>query len=171
MNDRIRTHGASQWLWLSLIVIVADQASKWWIRTRFDLYDRIEIVPWLDITRLHNTGAAFSFLSDAGGWQRWMFIGLALAVTLFIMIWLRRLPRTGQTLLAIALSLIVGGALGNVIDRAMLGYVVDFISVHRGTWYFPAFNVADSAISVGAALLILEALLDGRRKEPESESA
>ena len=138
MNDRIRTHGASQWLWLSLIVIVADQASKWWIRTRFDLYDRIEIVPWLDITRLHNTGAAFSFLSDAGGWQRWMFIGLALAVTLFIMIWLRRLPRTGQTLLAIALSLIVGGALGNVIDRAMLGYVVDFISVHRGTWYFPA---------------------------------
>ncbi|MDH4014674.1 MAG: signal peptidase II, partial [Chromatiales bacterium] len=155
MNDRIRTHGASQWLWLSLIVIVADQASKWWIRTRFDLYDRIEIVPWLDITRLHNTGAAFSFLSDAGGWQRWMFIGLALAVTLFIMIWLRRLPRTGQTLLAIALSLIVGGALGNVIDRAMLGYVVDFISVHRGTWYFPAFNVADSAISVGAALLIL----------------
>ncbi|MDH3841092.1 MAG: signal peptidase II [Chromatiales bacterium] len=171
MNDRIRTHGASQWLWLSLIVIVADQASKWWIRTRFDLYDRIEIVPWLDITRLHNTGAAFSFLSDAGGWQRWMFIGLALAVTLFIMIWLRRLPRTGQTLLAIALSLIVGGALGNVIDRAMLGHVVDFISVHRGTWYFPAFNVADSAISVGAALLILEALLDGRRKEPESESA
>ncbi len=171
MNDRIRTHGASQWLWLSLIVIVADQASKWWIRTRFDLYDRIEIVPWLDITRLHNTGAAFSFLSDAGGWQRWMFIGLALAVTLFIMIWLRRLPRTGQTLLAIALALIVGGALGNVIDRAMLGYVVDFISVHRGTWYFPAFNVADSAISVGAALLILEALLDGRRKEPESESA
>jgi signal peptidase II len=100
-----------------------------------------------------------------------MFIGLALAVTLFIMIWLRRLPRTGQTLLAIALSLIVGGALGNVIDRAMLGYVVDFISVHHGTWYFPAFNVADSAISVGAALLILEALLDGRRKEPESESA
>ncbi len=171
MNERIRTHGASQWLWLSLLIIVADQASKWWIRTRFDLYDRIEIVPWLDITRLHNTGAAFSFLSDAGGWQRWMFIGLALAVTLFIMIWLRRLPRTGQTLLAIALSLIVGGALGNVIDRAMLGYVVDFISVHRGTWYFPAFNVADSAISVGAALLILEALLDGRRKEPESESA
>ncbi len=171
MNERIRTHGASQWLWLSLLIIVADQASKWWIRTRFDLYDRIEIVPWLDITRLHNTGAAFSFLSDAGGWQRWMFIGLALAVTLFIMIWLRRLPRTGQTLLAIALSLIVGGALGNVIDRAMLGYVVNFISVHRGTWYFPAFNVADSAISVGAALLILEALLDGRRKEPESESA
>ncbi len=171
MNERIRTHGASQWLWLSLLIIVADQASKWWIRTRFDLYDRIEIVQWLDITRLHNTGAAFSFLSDAGGWQRWMFIGLALAVTLFIMIWLRRLPRTGQTLLAIALSLIVGGALGNVIDRAMLGYVVDFISVHRGTWYFPAFNVADSAISVGAALLILEALLDGRRKEPESESA
>ena len=171
MNERIRTHGASQWLWLSLLIIVADQASKWWIRTRFDLYDRIEIVPWLHITRLHNTGAAFSFLSDAGGWQRWMFIGLALAVTLFIMIWLRRLPRTGQTLLAIALSLIVGGALGNVIDRTMLGYVVDFISVHRGTWYFPAFNVADSAISVGAALLILEALLDGRRKEPESESA
>jgi len=170
MSTPIHKHGASQWLWLSLLIIVADQASKWWIRTRFDLYERIEILPWLDITRLHNTGAAFSFLSDAGGWQRWMFIGLALVVTLFIMIWLRRLPRTGQTLLAIALALIVGGALGNVIDRAMLGYVVDFISVHRGTWYFPAFNVADSAISVGAALLILEALLDGRRKEPESES-
>ncbi len=171
MSTPIHKHGASQWLWLSLLIIVADQVSKWWIRTRFDLYERIEILPWLDITRLHNTGAAFSFLSDAGGWQRWMFIGLALVVTLFIMIWLRRLPRTGQTLLAIALALIVGGALGNVIDRAMLGYVVDFISVHQGTWYFPAFNVADSAISVGATLLILEALLDGRRKEPKSESA
>lgn len=170
MSSAGRSHGASQWLWLSLFVIVADQASKWWIRTRFDLYDRIEVLPWLDITRLHNTGAAFSFLSDAGGWQRWLFVSLALVVTLFIMVWLRRLPKTGQTLLAIALALIAGGALGNVIDRATLGFVVDFISVHHESWYFPAFNVADSAISVGAAFLILEAFLDGRRKVPESES-
>ncbi|MGW8369497.1 MAG: signal peptidase II [Gammaproteobacteria bacterium] len=171
MNDQASRHGASQWLWLSVIIVVVDQATKWWIRARFDLYDRVEILPWLDITRLHNTGAAFSFLSDAGGWQRWLFVGLALAVTLLIMVWLRRLSGRGQTLLAIALALIAGGALGNVIDRAWLGFVVDFISVHYETWYFPAFNVADSAISVGAAFLILEAFLDGRRKVPESKSA
>jgi signal peptidase II len=155
--------GATGWLWLSFVVVVADQLTKWWVVRELELFERIEILPVLDLTLLYNTGAAFSFLSDAGGWQRFLFVGLALLVTLMILVWLRRLPRRGQGLLAAALALVAGGALGNVIDRTRLGHVVDFISVHHGSWYFPAFNVADSAITVGAALLIIESLIEGRR--------
>jgi signal peptidase II len=116
-------------------------------------------LPVLDIMRLHNEGAAFSFLSAAGGWQRWVFIGLGVVVSAGILIWLRRLPK-GQSLLAAGLSLILGGALGNVIDRVLLGHVIDFIRVHYEDHYFPAFNVADTAISIGAALIILDNLLE-----------
>jgi signal peptidase II len=110
--------------------------------------------------RLHNTGAAFSFLSNASGWQRWVFVGLGVAVSTGILVWLRRLPSKGQGMLAAGLSLIVGGALGNVIDRVLHGHVIDFIRVHWGEHYFPAFNVADSAITVGAALIVLDNLLE-----------
>ena len=113
--------------------------------------------------RLHNEGAAFSFLSDAAGWQRWLFTGLGLAVSAGILVWLRRLPAQGHNVLAAGLSLVLGGALGNVIDRVFWGHVIDFIRVHYEDWYFPAFNVADSAITVGAALLILDNLLEYRR--------
>jgi signal peptidase II len=152
--------GASNWLWLAVVVMALDQWTKSLIVDRFEEFDKIVLLPVLEIMRLHNEGAAFSFLSTAGGWQRWMFIGLGVIVSAAILVWLRRLPPKGQGLLAAGLSLILGGALGNVIDRVLLGHVIDFIRVHWGEHYFPAFNVADSAITVGAALVILDNLLE-----------
>jgi signal peptidase II len=150
-----RTHPAA-WLWLSLGVIALDQATKF-LATRFlELYERVVVLPVLDFTLLHNTGAAFSLLAGASGWQRWFFIGLALTVSAVLMVWIWRTPR-GEKLLPLSLSLILGGALGNVIDRIVHGYVVDFIHAHWGAAYFPAFNIADSAITIGAGLLILDA--------------
>lgn len=160
--------GASSWLWLAALVVVLDQWTKALVVGAMTLYESIELLPVLDLTRLHNTGAAFSLLHDAGGWQKWLFIGLALTVSVVILVWLRRLPRTGQALLAAGLALILGGAIGNVIDRVSQGYVVDFIHVHYDKWYFPAFNVADSAISVGAGLLILDSILQARRAKSAS---
>ncbi|MDP5070522.1 MAG: signal peptidase II, partial [Congregibacter sp.] len=122
-----------------------------------------------NLTLHHNQGAAFSFLADAGGWQRWFFAGLALAVSAMIVFWLRDLkPR--QWPLSLALALVLGGALGNLVDRILLGYVVDFISVHYQDWYFPTFNVADSAISVGAALIVVDSLFMGTANGRSSES-
>jgi signal peptidase II len=155
-----RTHPAA-WLWLSLAVIGLDQATKF-LATRFlDLYERVEVLPVLDFTLLHNTGAAFSLLAGASGWQRWFFIGLAFTVSVVLVVWIWRAPR-GDKLLPLALSLILGGALGNVIDRIVHGYVVDFIHLHWGAAYFPAFNIADSAITIGAGLLILDAFREHR---------
>jgi signal peptidase II len=151
--------GASNWLWLGVAVIVLDQWTKSLVVERFDEFRGVVLLPVLEIMRLHNEGAAFSFLSAAGGWQRWVFIGLGVVVSAGILIWLRRLPK-GQSLLAAGLSLILGGALGNVIDRVLLGHVIDFIRVHYEDHYFPAFNVADTAISIGAALIILDNLLE-----------
>jgi signal peptidase II len=154
--------GASNWLWLAVAVIALDQWTKSLVVARLAELDHYVLLPVLDIMRLHNEGAAFSFLDDAGGWQRWLFIGLGVAVSGGILFWLRRLPAKGQALLAAGLSFILGGALGNVIDRVQLGYVVDFIRVHYDPWSFdfPAFNVADSAITIGAALVILDNLLE-----------
>jgi len=158
------TSGASNWLWLSIFVILLDQATKAWIASAFALYDRVELLPVLDITRLHNTGAAFSMLAGASGWQRWFFIVLGVVVSLLLMRWLRRIRTPQQTLLAVGLSLVLGGALGNVIDRVWHGYVIDFIHVHWRDWYFPAFNVADSAITIGAACLILDVFRESHRR-------
>ncbi|HEX7080021.1 MAG TPA: signal peptidase II [Gammaproteobacteria bacterium] len=155
--------GASNWLWLSLAVIVLDQATKAVVVRHFQEFDETVLLPFLTLVRLHNEGAAFSFLSDASGWQRWLFTGLGIAVSAGILFWLRRLPARGHHLLASGLALVLGGALGNVIDRVRWGHVVDFIRVHYAEWYFPAFNVADSAITIGAALLILDNLVAMRR--------
>jgi signal peptidase II len=155
--------GAGRWLVLSLAIIVLDQWTKLLIMQSFQEYDEIVVWPMLNIVRLHNEGAAFSFLSTASGWQRWLFTGLGIGVSIGILIWLLRLPPKGQALLAAGLAFVMGGALGNVIDRVRFGHVVDFIHVHYGDAYFPAFNVADSAITVGAALLILDNLLEMRR--------
>ncbi|MGB5542039.1 MAG: signal peptidase II [Gammaproteobacteria bacterium] len=149
------------WLWLSAVILVADQISKWMIVQSIELYERIPVIGLLDITHLRNTGAAFSFLSDAGGWQRWFFIILAILVTVLVVVWLSRLPARGKSWLCAALALVVGGAVGNVVDRILFGYVVDFISVHYAGWYFPAFNVADSAITVGAIVLLIESVVAG----------
>lgn len=147
--------GALKWLWLSALVILLDLGSKALASHYLALYEPVPVFPGFNITLMHNTGAAFSFLSDAGGWQRWMFTAIALLVSVAIIIWLKRLS-PAQTLLAIALALILGGALGNVWDRITLGYVVDFIQVYYERWAWPAFNIADSAISIGAALLIID---------------
>jgi signal peptidase II len=162
--DRAPSGEASGWRWLPLTgaVIALDQVAKGWIVQHFDLYDRIHVVPVLDITLMYNTGAAFSFLSEASGWQRWVFIALALGVGAAIMAWLRRLKARTQGLLSCSLALILGGAIGNVIDRLRIGHVVDFIHAHWNGAYFPAFNIADSAITVGAALLLLDAWRESR---------
>jgi signal peptidase II len=152
--------GAANWLWLAVAVMALDQWTKRLVVERFEEFDRIVLLPVLELMRLHNEGAAFSFLSTAGGWQRWVFIALGVAVSAAILVWLRRLPPKGQGLLAAGLSLILGGALGNVIDRVLWGHVIDFIRVHYEQHYFPAFNVADSAITVGAMLVILDNLLE-----------
>jgi signal peptidase II len=152
--------GASNWLWLGIAVIALDQWTKWLVVQRFEEFERLVLLPVLELMRLHNEGAAFSFLDDAGGWQRWLFTGLAVAVSTGILIWLRRLPAKGQGLLAAGLALILGGALGNVIDRVLHGHVIDFIRVHWEEHFFPAFNVADSAITVGAVLIVLDNLLE-----------
>ena len=153
------------WSVVTLAVIAVDQWIKGLILRRFAEYETVTVLPFLQITRAHNEGAAWSFLAQAGGWQRWMFTALALVVSAVILIWLRRIDGSRQRLLPLGLTLIMGGALGNVIDRLQLGYVVDFIAVHWQQHYFPAFNVADACISIGAGLLILDALLDGRREK------
>ena len=155
---------SSGWRWLPLTaaVIVADQAVKSWIVHHFTLFERVRVVGVLDIILTYNTGAAFSFLSEATGWQRWLFVALALAVSATLIVWLRRLHSGAQGLLAAGLALIVGGALGNMLDRLANGRVVDFVHLHWGKAYFPAFNVADSAITVGAALLLLDAWRESR---------
>jgi signal peptidase II len=160
------TAGASNWLWVSLAVLVLDQYTKHLIMANFEEFERLVLLPYFELMRLHNEGAAFSFLSNASGWQRWLFTVLGLGVSAGILVWLRRLAPTGQHLLAAGLALVLGGALGNVVDRVLWGHVVDFIRVHYEDWYFPAFNVADSAITVGAALLILDNLLElGRSRK------
>ena len=129
----------------------------------FELYESRYVFELMNLTRLHNTGAAFSFLASASGWQRWFFVFLGLGVSVFIMAWLRGLPPRGQGWLAAGLALILGGALGNVIDRLVYGHVVDFLHFHYGDWYFPAFNAADSAITAGAICLIIDALIGAFR--------
>ncbi len=155
-----RTHPAA-WLWLSLAVVALDQSTKFVVTRFLELYERVEVLPVLDFTLLHNTGAAFSILAEASGWQRGFFVTLGLVVSLALVVWLWRIPR-GERLLPISLALIVGGAVGNVIDRVVHGYVVDFIHAHWGAAYFPAFNIADSAITIGAALLLLDAFHEHR---------
>jgi signal peptidase II len=149
-----------KWLGLSALVIVLDQLSKAWITGHFVYGEKLYVLNVFDVVLAHNTGAAFSFLHDAGGMQRWLFSIIAIVASVWIVWLLRR--HSAQTIFALALSLILGGALGNLIDRMVYGYVVDFLSFHWNEHYFPAFNVADSAITVGATLLILDSLRTAR---------
>jgi signal peptidase II len=156
--------GASNWLWLAVAVMALDQWTKQLVTERLVEFERHVVTPMLELMRLHNEGAAFSFLSDASGWQRWVFVALGVAVSVGILVWLRRLPARGHNLLAAGLSFLLGGALGNVIDRVLLGHVIDFIRVHYADYYFPAFNVADSAITIGAVLIVLDHFLEMDRR-------
>jgi signal peptidase II len=153
-----------KWLWLSLLAVILDQVSKLAIAGSMQLYQSIEIVPYFNLTYVHNTGAAFSFLSEAGGWQRWFFAGLALVISVVIAVWLARLKQH-ETLLAVALSLILGGAIGNLIDRLAYGYVIDFLDVYYQTWHWPAFNIADSAITLGVVLMLVESFGLGKSED------
>lgn len=158
------------WLWLSVVVVVLDQLTKYLASASLEYGRPVELLPVFDLTLLHNTGAAFSFLAGAGGWQRWLFALLAAVVSIVLVVWLKRL-KAHETWLAIALALVLGGALGNLYDRVVLGYVVDFISVHYQRYYFPAFNLADSAITVGAIMLIIDTLWFSRRSVAEGPAS
>jgi len=151
-----------RFFWLSLIVVILDQAIKFWVQLVLVPYEHLPVLPFFNLTLVFNKGAAFSFLSDAGGWQRGFFIALASCVAVALAVWLMRTsPR--ERLLAFGLALIIGGALGNLIDRIVLGHVVDFLDFHWAGWHWPAFNVADSAISVGVAALLWDSLIAARR--------
>ena len=157
MRDNASRFGRLAWLWLSLLVFVVDQASKFWFDNNLSMYQQIVIIPdYFSWTLAYNTGAAFSFLADAAGWQRWFFAAIAVVVSAVLVVWLKRL-KPDETWLAMALALVLGGALGNLVDRVVFGHVVDFILLHwHQQWYFPAFNVADMAITGGAILLALD---------------
>jgi len=155
-----------KWLWLSLIVLVLDQWTKIAVDGSMRLYESIALIPGFNLTYVHNTGAAFSFLSEAGGWQRWFFAAMALIISVVLTVWLYRL-KSHETLLAVALSLVLGGAIGNLIDRLAYGYVIDFLDVYYQSWHWPAFNIADMAISVGVFLMLLENFGIGVNKPEE----
>lgn len=158
-----------KWLWISLLALILDQISKIAVDNSMRLYESISIMPFFNLTYVHNTGAAFSFLAHAGGWQRWLFAGLALIISMMIGIWITRLKQQ-EVLLAVALSLVLGGAVGNLIDRVCYGYVIDFLDVYYKAWHWPAFNIADSAICVGVFLMLLESFGIGRATEDKTAS-
>ena len=149
------------WLGLALMLLIADQFTKVLILGYYQLGDATYVTSFFNIVRVHNSGAAFSFLASASGWQRWFFTAVGVGAALFIVHMLRSHP--GQKLFSFAMACILGGAIGNVIDRLLHGYVIDFVDMHYAGWHFPAFNIADSAISIGAVCLILDELLRVRR--------
>ena len=151
------------WLELSGLIIVLDQLTKFWVVSALKLGQSIELTGFLNLVFVYNPGAAFSFLSDAGGWQRWFFVVLAIAVSGWLTFLIRQ--HAAERLLPLAATLILGGALGNVIDRIRFGAVVDFVDVHAAGWHWPAFNVADSAISAGVTLLILQQLFFAKEEK------
>jgi signal peptidase II len=165
MAGRSSSGGPSLWLWLglALLVVVLDQLSKTLILGSFQLNDSRTITSWFNLVRVHNTGAAFSFLAGAGGWQRWFFTAIAVAASV-LLVWMLR--KGGSRLLSLGLTLILGGALGNLWDRVTLGRVTDFLLFHYAGWSWPAFNIADSAITVGAACIILDSFRSRRDEAP-----
>lgn len=159
------------WMSLALLVVIADQVTKAAIVKWIPYLDTVELNSFANLTHQRNYGAAWSFLANAGGWQRWFFVVLASGVSIFIAVWMWRIRDGRYLTLALGLSLVLGGAVGNLVDRIRLGYVVDFIQVWFGSWPFPSFNVADSAITVGAALLIIDSIFFSGRDEADRESA
>ena len=155
---------AWRWWWLILLLIGLDQLTKQLVHQNMALYDSIELLPFFNLTYVRNYGAAFSFLSDAGGWQRWFFTTLAVVISTVIAVWMSRLPRQ-QIKLGLALSLVFAGAIGNLIDRSIYGYVIDFFHLYYQNWHYPAFNIADSAICIGAALLIWDSFSSNEVKK------
>lgn len=154
-----------KWLWVSVVVLLVDQCTKLLADAMLTLYQPVELIPYFALRKAYNSGAAFSFLADESGWQRWFFIALAVIIIGVLVVWLRRLSAE-EVRTRLALVLILGGAAGNVVDRLVYGYVIDFIDVYYKSWHWPAFNIADAAISVGAFLLLLDAFQGGKEKSP-----
>lgn len=144
-----------RWIWLTLVFLVIDQVTKYWVAGSMDLYQSIEVTSFFNITYVHNLGAAFSFLADQAGWQRWFFAAIATIASVIFVVWLAKTPKENKSL-SIAFALMLSGALGNLFDRVLLGYVIDFLDFYIGSYRWPAFNVADSAIFVGAVLMVLD---------------
>ena len=159
---------ARQWLLLSVIVILIDQLTKWFAEAMLVPYQPVPIIPMFNLTLAYNTGAAFSFLSDAGGWQRWFFIILTIIVIIVLFGWLWRM-RAEEKLHAVSISLILGGAIGNLIDRVLLGHVIDFLDVYYDQYHWPIFNIADSAITVGVMLLIIDLFWNEHREQSKHD--
>lgn len=156
-----------RFLWITVLFLVLDQVTKQWVMASMELYQSIPIMPFFNLTYVHNPGAAFSFLADAGGWQRYFFTILAIVVSIVLVIWLAKTPKTDKRI-SVAFCLILGGAIGNVVDRMLFGYVIDFLDFYYQSYHWPAFNIADSAIFVGAGLLILDAFLTPSDKTNKS---
>ena len=154
-----------KWLWIAVVVLIVDQCTKLLADAMLAMHQSVELLPFLALRKAYNSGAAFSFLSDASGWQRWFFVFLALAVIVVLLAWLRRLP-PGDKQVRLALVLILGGAAGNLVDRVVYGHVIDFIDLFYGSWHYPTFNVADSAIVLGAFLLLLDVFRGDRKESP-----
>jgi len=151
-----------------VVIVVLDQITKIWADTSLEMYQQIPITDFFNITKAYNYGAAFSFLDNAGGWQRWLFTGISLVVSIVLSVWLYRLGRH-EKWLSLSIALILGGAIGNLIDRMWYGYVVDFIQVYWKTSYFPSFNIADAAITCGTIILLVLTLFE--KNEPETEAS
>ncbi|WNN45006.1 MULTISPECIES: signal peptidase II [Winslowiella] len=157
-----------RWLWLVLVVIVVDFASKQWIMDNLMLHQSVPVMPYFNLFYAHNYGAAFSFLADKGGWQRWFFAGIAIAIVVALLVMMYR-TSASQKLNNIAYALIVGGAIGNLFDRSYHGFVVDFIDFYVGDWHFATFNIADCAICIGAALIVLEGFITPAGKQAKEK--
>jgi len=157
---KLFTETGLRWLWLTLVFLVADQVTKQLIVSNMDLYQSIDILPFFNLTYVHNLGAAFSFLADQGGWQRWFFTAIAAIASIVFIVWLAKTPKQ-QTLLSVAFALMLSGAMGNLIDRVLFGYVIDFLDFYGFGYHFPAFNIADSMIFIGAALMIFDSFKNG----------
>lgn len=144
-----------RWIWLAVVMLIADQVSKQMVVAMMDYRESIAVMPYFNLTYVHNPGAAFSFLADQGGWQRWFFTAIAFSVSIALVVWLAKTPKKDK-FISIAFSLILSGAVGNLIDRFMFGYVIDFLDFYIGNNHWPAFNIADSAIFIGAAMMLIE---------------
>jgi|TARA_B110000008_G_scaffold166043_1_gene166181 signal peptidase II len=172
MTDAQTGRSPMIWLWLAVLTVILDQVTKVAAEQLLTFAQPVYLLPVLDFTLLYNKGAAFSFLADQSGWQRWFFTAVSVGVSVMLIVWIKRLPR-GAVWLPIALALILGGAIGNLIDRVIYGHVVDFISVHWNNKYFPAFNIADSAITLGAIMMALDVIReikDERAAKAESSA-
>ncbi len=158
-----------RYLWISVLVVIADQLTKWLANTQLEYHQAVTVLPYFEWFLSYNPGAAFSFLSDAGGWQRWFFTVLAIVISIVLVFWIKKLTAS-EKLTAIALCMILGGAIGNLIDRMLYGYVIDFIQVWLGSYPWPAFNIADSAISVGAVVLITTGILSPHQDNSDEKN-